>query len=60
MLTLVFGTLCKDILQALVLLGTVGQYIHLVALVQIVVESLKQHLKVLMEQRLNGDVEADH
>ena len=59
MLTLVFGTLCKDILQALVLLGTVGQYIHLVALVQIVVESLKQHLKVLMEQRLNGDIESD-
>ena len=47
----------KNILQALILFLTVRTDIDLIALQQIVLEGLREQLEVLMEQRLDGDVE---
>ena len=50
--------LSKDIFQTFLLLGTVSQDIELETLQQIVLQSLRQQFKVLMEKRLWLDIEA--
>ena len=47
----------EDFTQALVLLLAVGKYKDLIALQQIVFERLREQVEVLMEQRLDGDIE---
>ena len=47
----------EDFTQALVLLLAVGKYKNLLALQQIVFKRLREQVEVLMEQRLNGDIE---
>ena len=49
----------KNFLQAFLLLGAVCQDIEFKALQQIVLKGLRQELKVLVEQGLGLDVEAD-
>ena len=47
----------EDFTQALVLLLAVGKYKDLIALQQIVFERLREQVEVLVEQRLDGDIE---
>ena len=60
MFALCLGTLREDILQALVLLGTIGKNIELIALLKISIERLEQQLEILMEKRLYRDIKTNN
>ena len=49
--------LSEDIFQTLVLLLTVGTYIYMITLKEVILKGLNEHVEVLVKKRLDGDGE---
>ena len=60
MFALCLGTLRKDILKTLILLGTISKNIELITLLKISIERLEQQLEILMEKRLYRDIKTNN